>query len=80
VLRQVTLTPTTAGPLAQIFLAQRLSLRTVFNILHLDMKISAHNNEMPLARLTILPTRPHLHDSVNKITILHSTWTCPSRD
>ena len=78
--RQVTLTTTTAGPLAQIFLAQRLSLRTVFNILLLDMKISALNNEMPIARLTILPTRPHLYNSVNKITILHSTLTCPSRN
>ena len=67
-----TLTTTTAGPLAQIFLAQRLSPRTVFNILHLDKIISALNNEMPLARHTILPTRPHLDYSVNKITILHS--------
>jgi len=35
---------------------------------------------MPRARLTILPTRRHLYTSVNKITILHSTWTCPSLD
>ena len=78
--RQVTLTTTTAGPLAQIFLAQRLSLRTVFYIFHLDGKIPALNNEMPLARQSILPARPYLHHSVNKITMLNSTKTCPSRD
>ena len=64
------------GRQVQIFLAQRLSLRTVFNILHLDMKISAHNNEMPIARQTILPSRPHLHGSVNKETTLHFIRTC----
>jgi len=48
-LRRVIQPPHIAGPLAQIFLAQRLSPRTVFNILHLDKIISALNNEMPLA-------------------------------
>ena len=61
VLCRVTLTPTTAWPLAQIFLAQRLSLRTVVYILHLDKIISALNNEMPLARqATSLPAHIYM--------------------
>jgi len=53
VLRRATLTIYTAGPLAQIFHAHALSPRAVYKIFHIDKKITAPKQDMPLARKTI---------------------------
>jgi hypothetical protein len=52
-LRQPTLTYFIAGPLAQIFHAHVLSPRAVYKIFHIDKKITAPKQDIPLARKTI---------------------------
>jgi len=79
-LRRVTLTNHTAGPLAQIFKNVTVSPRALFNMFRLDKIISALIPGLAPRSIDNLPSRRHMKATVIKSTILPFTWTLPSLD
>ena len=74
-LRQVTQPTPIAGPLAQIFQTHGLSPRTDFTMFRLDKIVSALLSGPAPHTKDKWPSRRHLYDSVNKITVLPCTGT-----